>query len=248
MKRVLSVVVLVVAVAVTAMLAFRVTGEATRRAAAVEAAVAAARAEAAEAGKAEIAAAVAEAVAATEARLAAAQPKPPAPLKVVLDTDPETVALFPDGAFLMEVGADHATARCTDVRPNVHWVRLREKPGVRSEIARQEVNPLGVVVGWMTFGLTAFGGPEKPVQTIFAARTEGRYTTLILGALRGDWDDDLVPPQFRLTLYRLDASNFAVVERAPLDAPPAARPAKGGPAFTEVLRRCAYQGRTIDLD
>jgi hypothetical protein len=224
--------------------------EGSRREAAVQAAVEAAQggaeAEKDAAVTAAVTAAVDKAVAETEARLVAERPLLPT-ITVALDADEETRALFPDGAFLMEVGSDYRTAKCGDVRPNVHWVRLRESDAVRSEIERYEVNPLSVVVGVMTLGLTAFGGPAKPVQTIFAARTEGKYTTLILGALRNGSDPELVAPQTRLTLYRIDQSNFGVVERAPMDEPPAARPENAAPAFGQVLRRCAYQGGTVDL-
>lgn len=247
MKRALLILVFLAAAVVIAFLVMQVNGESARRAAAVNAAVAAAVREA-DAGQAEaISQAVAEAVAATEARVEAERPKPPEPMKVVLDADAETRALFPDGAFLMEVDADYRTAKCADVRPNVHWVRLRETDSVRSEVERYEVNPVNFVVGVMTLGLTAFGGPSKPVQTVFSARTEGRYTTLILGALRNGGDPELVAPQIRLTLYRIDASNFGVVERAPMDEPPAARPENRNADFTKILRRCAYQGGTVDL-
>ena len=241
--------------------ALTIVGEGQRRDEAVRAAVAEALAEARSAMEAEqaaaieaaVEAAVAEAVekatAETEARVLAELPPLPT-VNTELDTDAATLALFPKGAYLRQVGDDFQSVRCGSYDPDlrVEWVRLEPGGALRATVERQEPRASDILVGILSFGLSAFAGPSQPVQTVFAARTEGAYTTLVLGALRGRSEPELVVPQFRLTLYRIDASNFGVVERAPMDVPPAARPANGPPRFVQVLRRCAYQnGESVDL-
>lgn len=222
--------------------------EGQRRDAAVAAAVAHATAAAEVDTASSIAAAVDEAVAAaiaeTESRILAEQPTLP-DIDARLQADEATRALFPDGAFLLEVGGEYSTATCRDIRPDVLWVDLRETSTLRATARRQVVNPLNVVIGWMTLGLSAFGGPKEPVQTVFAGATEGAYTTLILGALR-EWSDaELVAPQVRLTLHRIDPHTFGVVEWVPMDVAPAARPEGGPAAYGAIYRRCAYTGGEI---
>lgn len=213
------------------------------QAAAIEAGVAAAV-------EAAVAEAVAQAVAETEARVLSEQPPLP-DVNTDLDIDEETLALFPKGAYLMEVGDDWVQVTCGghNRNPRVEWVRLQ--PGnrtLRSTVQRQQPSASDILVGILSAGLSIFAGPSQPVQTVFGGRTEGRYTTLSLGALRDSSEPELVLPQFRLTLYRIDASNFGVVERAPMDVPPAARPDNGQPRFVQILRRCAYQnGSSVDL-
>ncbi len=248
LKRIFWIAAWMVAIGIILVQLSQLSREADRQKVAVSAAVADARATAAQEQAAAIEDAVAEAVAATEARIAAEKPEEPDYSKISVDTDEATQELFPDGSFLMEVEGDYRTASCRQRIDIVHWVRLQPGSRVRSQMERQEVNPLNVVVGVLTMGLTAFIGPSKPVQTIFAARTQGKYTTLILGALRDRWDDELVAPQVRLTLYRMDASTFGLVERVPIDEPAAAMPENGSPKFTRVLRRCAYvNGASMDL-
>ena len=220
----------------------RATMEA-EQAAAIEAGVAAAVDDA-------VAEAVAQAVAETEARVLAEMPPLPQ-VNTDLDIDEETLALFPKGAYLMEVGDDWAQVTCGghNRNPRVEWVRL--DPGnryLRSTVQRQQPSASDILIGFLSAGLSIFAGPSNPVQTVFGGRTEGRYTTLSLGALRDNSEPELVLPQFRLTLYRIDASNFGVVERAPMDIPPAARPESGEPRVVQVLRRCAYiNGSSVDL-
>ncbi len=236
-------------------------GERARQSEAVAAAVADVRAtmeaeqtaamEAAVAAAVEVAVAeaVAQAVAETEARVLAEQPPLPA-VNTELNTDEETLALFPKGAYLREVGDDYGAVRCGDYDPElrVEWVRLETNERLRSSVERQQPRASDILIGILSLCLSAFAGPVEPVQTVFAARTEGAYTTLVLGALRGRFEPDLVVPQFRLTLYRIDASTFGVVERAPMDVPPAARPENGQPRFIQILRRCAYiNGGSVDL-
>lgn len=237
-------------------------GEGGRQREAISAAVADARATmqaeqaaAIEAGVADavasaVAEAVAQAVAETEARVLAELPPLP-DVNTELDIDEETLALFPKGAYLMEVGDDWAQVTCGghNRNPRVEWVRL--EPGnrtLRSTVQRQQPTASGILIGILSAGLSMFAGPSNPVQTVFGGRTEGPYTTLSLGALRDNGEPELVLPQFRLTLYRIDASNFGVVERAPMDVPPAARPENGQPRFVQILRRCAYiNGGSVDL-
>lgn len=195
-------------------------------------------------------AAVAKAVADTEKKVLAAQPKLPK-IETKLLADPETLALFPKGAFLMEVGDNWKTATCEDRKQNVHWVRLYTEPYLRSTMERYEVSAMRFIVGILAFpvsAINAYFGPGTPQQTIFIASTKGKYTTLMLGALRSSSDPDYVSPQVRITLYRIDHSNFGLVERVPMDEPPAARPEDKAPRYTQVLRRCVYQqGGAKDL-
>jgi hypothetical protein len=106
---------------------------------------------------------------------------------------------------------------------------------------RSEASAAKILIGVMSFGLSAFGGPTPPVRTIFSAHTEGAYTTLMLGAARAPDDPDLVGPQVRLTLYRIAGGRFAVVERVPTDEPAFVRPAKGQPKIVQPLRLCVYR-------
>lgn len=241
----------VVVLAVAVLTGIYISQEGVRREAAVSAAVEQATAGTAAtqtaAVNAAVDAAVAAAVAETEARILAEQPTLP-DIDPTLQADDVTHALFPDGSFLLEVGDEYAGAGCRDVRPNVLWVELRNKFGLRATVRRQVVNPINVIVGWMTLGLTAFGGPSQPVQTVFAAGTDGNYTTLILGALRASSDAELVAPQVRLTLYRIDAHTFGVVEWVPMDIAPAARTENAPASFATIYRRCAYvDGAIVDL-
>lgn len=234
----------IVVVVLGSLAGFYIAQEGPRRDAAVLEAVGNANAAAEAEKEAAISAAVATAVAETEARLLAGQPTL-TEIDPKLRTDDATLALFPDGAFLLEVGDAYKTATCSDVRPNVVWVDLHEPPSLRATVRRQTVNPLNVVAGWLTLGLTAFGGPDEPIQTVFAGATEGNYTTLVLGALR-EWSDaELVAPQVRLTLFRIDPHTFGVVEWVPMDIAPAARPEEGPATFTTIYRRCAYSGGEI---
>jgi hypothetical protein len=192
------------------------------------------------------------AVAATEKRaqadLAAALAKAkaeaevlPKPLPVKLDTDPATLALFPDGAFLMEPDADGEPENCKDIKRFYHWVRLVPDGKRRSVMERSEASGSKILIGILSLGLSAFAGPTPPVRTIFSAHTDGAYTTLMLGAARGPDEPDLVGPQVRLTLYRIAGGRFGVVERVPIDEPALARPAKGQPKIVQPLRLCVYR-------
>ena len=94
--------------------------------------------------------------------------------------------------------------------------------------------------------LSSFYGPNEPNRTIFAIRKDGKYLTFLLGAARGDRDDDTVGPQLRLTYYMLDKHRLGLVETAEASAPPFAQPSKGPPKVKEIFRRCVYRSDESD--
>ena len=73
-------------------------------------------------------------------------------------------------------------------------------------------------------------------------RPTGRYVTFLVGQPRGYWDDDKVGPQTRLTHCKLDpqGKRLALLETAPVDAPPFARPQKDTPKYGTMQLRCVY--------
>jgi hypothetical protein len=183
-----------------------------------------------------------------------AEPKPlppqeqaaPPPVKVDthLDATDDVRAMFPDGFYLMETTGEHKPKTCDDLKDAVIWVRVRDR--IRSEMERYEISIARFLVGIATMGLSAFYGPNEPNRTIFAIKLDGKYLTFLLGAPRGDWDDDTVGPQLRLTYYALDKRRLGLVEAAAAEAPAFARPAKGVPKIKEIFRRCVYRGDGSD--
>ncbi|MEO8669379.1 MAG: hypothetical protein ABI399_12740 [Bauldia sp.] len=218
-----------------------VATEGLRRQTAVRHAVEAVKAEAKEQRQ----AAIAKAVAAAEAKVSAEAPVLPT-IDTMLDADDETRALFPEDAYLAEVSGKYQEAKCREQLDMVYWLRLEPRAG-RSTIERQRPDGTRALAGLLTFGLSEFYAPQNTARTIFAAKTDGPYTTFILGALRKGSDEERVSMQTRLTLYRLDNASFAVVQWAPVDEPPAARPQNRAPKFSKVLRRCQYRDGASEL-
>jgi hypothetical protein len=180
-----------------------------------------------------------QAVAEEVAPAAEAAPKLDIPARIEIDE--ATQALFPKNAFLLETGTPHRPKSCDGLIDRVYWVNIQDH--IRSYLKQDDISVAEFVAGFLTFGLSAFQGPEDPHWTIFSATTEGRYITFLLGQPRGYWDEDKVGPQTRLTYYKLDAQGkrLALVETTPVDAPPFARPAKGVPKYKTVHLRCVYR-------
>ena len=158
-----------------------------------------------------------------------------------IDIDEATRDLFPKAAFLLETGTPHKPKSCDGPIDRVYWVNI--EPNIRSYLKQDDVSVGEFLAGFLTFGLSAFQGPEDPHWTIFSARTDGRYVTLLLGQPRGYWDDDKVGAQTRLTYYKLDheGKRLALVEMVPVGTPPLPRPQKGAPKYKTVQLRCVYR-------
>ena len=135
----------------------------------------------------------------------------------------------------------HKPKSCDGLIDRVYWVNI--EPNIRSYLKQDDISASEFIAGFLTFGLSAFQGPENPHWTIFSAKTDGRYVTFLIGQPRGYWDDDKVGPQTRLTYYKLDVpgKRLALVETAPIDAPPFVRPQKGTPRYETVQLRCVYR-------
>jgi hypothetical protein len=182
-----------------------------------------------------------QAIAAAMAPAPAAEVRSEVDIPTRVDIDAATRDLFPKAAFLLETGTPHKPKSCDGLIDRVYWVNI--EPNIRSYLKQDDISASEFIAGFLTFGLSAFQGPENPHWTIFSAKTDGRYVTFLIGQPRGYWDDDKVGPQTRLTYYKLDVpgKRLALVETAPIDAPPFVRPQKGTPRYETVQLRCVYR-------
>jgi hypothetical protein len=171
---------------------------------------------------------------------AAAPLPPPAPrIDAIAKLDDATRDYLDNITYLIETDTPSKPQKCGDGRLDwVLWVSVYDT--WRSELARDEFTAAETLSFIFTMGASAVlaPGPGNERWTIFSGETSGRYITLNLGESRRDSSWDKVGPQIRMTLYRIDDNRVGLVEQAPIDSPPAARPAKKAPKMRRIYIVC----------
>lgn len=170
-------------------------------------------------------------------------PKPP-PIPRIVEADDAARELFPEDSYLLQAGTRNKPKNCDDLKDALYFVNISDK--TRSTLQLKLMTVGSGIAGVITFGISELVKNSEPYATIFKASVQGKYVTLLLGAPRGYWDDDVTGPQRRVTYYIIDSKRLGLIEDTTVDAPPFKRPATGALKPTTIFFRCVYRSDASD--